>query len=73
MEKYLVINYSKQQGSILKYLQIVVFLKIERGKNTVKSESQFYILILMPSETHIVKVFRIAHAYVLIRYSQFKI
>lgn len=32
LEKYLVINYSKQQGSILKYLQIVVFLKIEREK-----------------------------------------
>lgn len=32
LEKYLAINYSKQQGSILKYLQIVVLLKIEREK-----------------------------------------
>lgn len=73
LEKYLAINYSKPQGSILKYLQIVVLLKIEREKNTVKSESQFYILIPTPSETHVVKVFRTAHACVLISYNHFKI
>jgi hypothetical protein len=75
LEKYLSINYSEIQGSILKIFQIVVFLKIggKKGKkNTVKSEREFYILILVPSEMHVVKVFRITHAYILISGRHFK-